>query len=411
MLVKFMEVDQANNSSEKPLNYGPEGPPGGNKAKHWHIRLNVTEAQTVDFYSRKFEDIKQFLTYYIHGEEIAPSGLHHLQCYVVGINQITRPTLRKWFGDQGSFFVAQGNPIQNFSYCSKDGKYKTFGDLPAAKNQNGGEATKNKWAEIAKLARERSLPIIEKHYPREFVTSYKTLKQISYDYGAQPQNLDDVCGEWLYGESGAGKSHTARTENPNAFIKPMNKWWDGYADQEVVIIEDMDPDYGPSMSYFFKIWADKWVFPAEIKNFQRVIRPKKFVVTSQYKPEEIFRGKTLEAINRRFKLREIVRIKDKDPDISRKTKRPQREKKHDKLAISSKRPRLYRQDADGRILPNTTPIVQSEITKFIPPTPIEISDEQSSSSEDDEDLSGAESDILSDSEDYDDDSSGSWPEM
>lgn len=41
--------------------------------------------------------------------------------------------------------------------------------------------------------------------------------------------LDVLTNEWIYGPTGTGKSRMARRENPEAFIKNPNKWWDGYA--------------------------------------------------------------------------------------------------------------------------------------------------------------------------------------
>jgi len=330
---------------------------GGNKAKHWCLTLCISEdlgaVNTIDAYQSTFNDIQEFLDYAIVGEETGEGGLHHLQCYIVGKKQITRPTLRKWFGDHGnSYSVARGTPQQNKVYCSKDNNFTEFGVLPEDGRQKGGQATASKWGIIRDLALKQDLPKLSAEHPKEFIQNYRTLKQIGFDFCEKKENLTKPCGEWITGVSGIGKSFTARTENPGAYIKMMNKWWDNYKNEDVVILEDFDPGYAQSMAYFLKIWADSYVFPAEIKNHKVDIRPKKFIVTSQYTPSECFTDKnTLDAIERRFKIRILTKLSKTDDKgmISQKSNPKRKDpppKKHDAKFLQA--PKKWKATANGK---------------------------------------------------------------
>lgn len=106
-----------------------------------------------------------------------------------------------------------------------------------------------------------------------------------------------------------------------------------------------------------------------------MIRPKKFIITSQYHPKELFTDeKALEAITRRFKIRNICALDMDDSQIiTRKSNRPTKvlppmpntlkrtldempKKKHDKIVMAAKKPRLFKQNASGLLVPSTPTI-------------------------------------------------------
>lgn len=54
-------------------------------------------------------------------------------------------------------------------------------------------------------------------------------------------DLTELNNEWHWGYTGTGKTRGVRARFPDAFIKGNNVWWDGYNNEEVVIIDEMGP--------------------------------------------------------------------------------------------------------------------------------------------------------------------------
>ena len=101
------------------------------------------------------------------------------------------------------------------------------------------------------------------------------------------------------GPSGCGKSRKVRTENAGAYIKMANKWWDGYRQEKVVILDDLDPAHD-RLAYHLKIWGDHYGCPLEVKGGVLPSAHDKIIITSQYYPEQIFTPEDAIAIRRRY---------------------------------------------------------------------------------------------------------------
>lgn len=240
--------------------------------------------------------------YLVYGREVAPNtGTKHLQGYSV-FKKNHRLTAVKKLNGSAHWEVARGSHQQNRDYCTKDGDFFETGELPLER----GASEKRRWEE----ARESAKKGLYDEVPADiFFKYYRTMKEIRKDFMDKPNDADDVTGIWYVGEPGVGKSRTAREQYPGAYMKMQNKWWDGYQGEEYVILDDLD---SKELGHHLKIWGDRYSFLAETKGGALHIRPKKIVVTSNYYPKDLWEGQMLEAIQRRYKVVVVKKLRDHD---------------------------------------------------------------------------------------------------
>lgn len=245
--------------------------------------------------------------YIIAGKEIGESGTPHLQMHFTLKRGMTMSALHKMlksYDIKMSLLVPQGpsHTANNITYCKKDGDFKEWG----TPNQQGKRNDLNDYMDAIKVnPKKRRIEIME-----EFPMVYARYSKFANEYRLLKQTHEIIqgdlkeCNQWIYGPPGTGKSRPF--QEAGCFSKPANKWWDGYDGEEVVLIEDIDLTHD-KLSHLLKIWLDRYPFYAEIKGATVKIRPAKIIITSNYRPDEIFRDEMLvEALERRFELVEKV---------------------------------------------------------------------------------------------------------
>jgi len=231
--------------------------------------------------------------YVIVGKEVGESGTPHYQGYAWFQNALTFATVQRIL-TRAHIEKAKAGPTENIAYCKKENNFQEWGNPPSDTNQ------KRKWTEILQMARAGKLKEIEEQWPHIFLRYYKTLATL-----VQPQHLilPSLENEWWYGPTGLGKSKELHEKYPGFYDKTLNKWWDGYRMEDVVVIEEWSPKNEITTS-FLKRWADHYPFTAEIKGgVMTGIRPKKIIVTSNFTMEECFlKSEDLLPLKRRFKV-------------------------------------------------------------------------------------------------------------
>lgn len=244
------------------------------------------------------------MDYCIACHEFAPStGHEHFHMFVIYKSLRRLSAVIKDFKPH-HVEACKGNVFQNIAYIEKEGDVVLEkGDRPEERVRTKDNDLKFKelveQAKIGQLDREC---IMYARY-RSYFDQLDMMHCIRMKWNGtlEYKNL------WIYGPAGSGKSSLVQnyieSANCSCYLKTLNKWWDGFFKQDLVLIEDADPIYCKKLAHHFKIWADRFSFAAEVKNGYIIIFPSYyFIITSNYSIEECFEPEDREAIIRRFDI-------------------------------------------------------------------------------------------------------------
>lgn len=276
----------------------------GGQSKCWCFTLN----NTWDYGA--LNNVKNW-SYLVAGKEVSDSGTKHLQCFVIYKTRTKFSTVKIQL-PRAHIERMMGTSKQAADYCKKDGEFEEYGvfeDLVGGQaGASGGKAKAVNYSKIIASAETHNFAEIKESNPGVYFRHYHTIKRIAMDNPKPVEALDELKHEWIWGKTGLGKSYNARLENPGLYIKSHNKWWLGYKDEKVVLIDDLSKTESVWFGEHLKQWCDHYPFPAETKGDGMVIRPEKIIVTSNYSIEDLWGHdeNLCEAISRRFKIRHIV---------------------------------------------------------------------------------------------------------
>lgn len=137
-----------------------------------------------------------------------------------------------------------------------------------------------------------------------FVKYHKGLyayKQILQEHRIEKPNVI-----WLWGPSGCGKTRRATSFNENYYIKDNSKWWEGYNNEPVVIIDDFRlSTWEPGFDYLLRL-LDRYKCTVQIKGGSAVFNSSTVFITSDRPPEQFFYGRDYEQIIRRIDILEYL---------------------------------------------------------------------------------------------------------
>lgn len=257
-------------------------------SKRWCFTLN-------SYTEKEIEDFKVLdCLYLVLGYEIAPTtGMKHIQGFVT-FKKDKRLSGVKKINERAHWEKAKGTSLQASDYCKKDGDFYESGTPPKQGKRTDLE-------EVSKLLKEgHAVATVADLFPVQYIRYGRGIRDLAL-ICQKPYEHDDVRGMWYYGRPGTGKSYSARMNTP-FYLKPQNKWFDGYAGETTIILDDLD-EGGKCLGHHLKIWTDRYSCTGETKGGTVHLRHTKFIITSNYMMSELFEGEILKALTRRFTTR------------------------------------------------------------------------------------------------------------
>lgn len=254
-------------------------------------------------------------------EEAPKTGHVHYHSVVVFFKKVTAHSVIA-IDPYAHWQKMGGQLISAWDYAAKNGdRAFQYGTAPMTlqnhwrateqrqQRKTGPTKTQLKWNELVRRAKAGDETIRDEQlYAKNMAYFDRILNgvhvHIILDCDLSSKNI------WIWGPPGTGKSRLVRRyaqENKiSLYNKLQNKWWDGFENQQIVLIEDADPQTMKLLTQHMKCWSDRYSFSAEVKGSSRVIDPYfHLVVTSNYPIEECFVGVDASAIIRRFDVLEM----------------------------------------------------------------------------------------------------------
>lgn len=222
-------------------------------------------------------------TYLIYGEEKGKEGTPHLQGYIT-FKKTYRLKGLKELHAKAHWEVAKTREAA-IEYCKKEGKYSESGKSIEIKSNKQGKRTDLEVAvDTVKL---KGLKAMIEEHPKTYVRFHSGFEKLAARQAKPRDPKNPPIVTWLWGPSGTGKTRQVVEKEPDLWMSGKNlKWWEGYENQEAILIDDFRGDFC-TFHELLRI-IDRYPYKVEVKGGSRELNSKRIYITSCHKPELVY---------------------------------------------------------------------------------------------------------------------------
>lgn len=247
--------------------------------------------------------------YLIAGNEVGKQGTPHMQCYIYFHHAKTFSAVQKLLGGRAHIEAAKGSPAQNRVYCSKDGDFREWGELPRQGKRKDIDDIK----ELMNAGASQRQCI-------EAARSYQCAKHVQLLFSIKKPKLEFVKKEvlWYWGPTGTGKSRRAievvkeRGFEEDTWISGSTlQWFQFYMDEKAAIFDDLRFN-STEFSTLLRL-LDGYPFSVPVKGSAVWWKPVLIIVTTPNHPKDwnnVAKGEDVDQLLRRITC--IVEFKKKE---------------------------------------------------------------------------------------------------
>lgn len=140
--------------------------------------------------------------------------------------------------------------------------------------------------------------------PETFVRFYKGLRELKAVVSQTHRDVNTPPSViWLWGLAGVGKTRKAVETHKSFYIKDGTMWWDGYKQQEAIVIDDFDGKW-PYRDLLRLL--DRYEYQGQVKGGYVKINSPHIYITCEFEPEHFWKGNELAQVMRRITKVELI---------------------------------------------------------------------------------------------------------
>ncbi len=244
----------------------------------------------------------------VYAYEVGEQGTPHIQGYIRPRSALTLEKM-KFYLPRAHLSPANGSDKDNLRYIQgpydKDGKVKPYNpDAIVIGVPQEGQGKRNDINELATLIRNGDITQtnVMFEYPELYMRYSRSIEKM-FQAIVKPRTIPPEV-HWRWGLAGTGKTRYCKEKHPDNYTKDGTMWWDGYNQQEAIIIDDFENTIP------FRIllrMLDRYDYQGQIKGGYVQINSPYIYITCEFPPSHFWQGNSLAQVKRR--LTSVVEVK------------------------------------------------------------------------------------------------------